>query len=466
MGLTEQQAWELAELDAVTTAEKIRRGELSAREAVEAALIRSQRATRLNAVVTPTPDKALAEVEKRVSGPLAGVPSYTKDLFHVAGVRTGWGSAASGTFIATKTDPSVKTLEALGLISLGKSATCELGLTATTEPLAFGPTLNPLDETRMTGGSSGGAAALVAAGVVPLSHGTDGGGSIRIPASCCGLVGFKTSRGRFDIEGSALLPVNVGVHGALTRTVRDAVAFFQGLDALGPAGALPSLRDIDPAPRKPLVISIVTEHASPGYVVDPEVTAATLALGKRLEGLGHRVEQIASPWSAEDLTDFFSLWGFLAYVYSTLGKVTFHRGFDASKLEGFTLGLAQYFKENKWDSTKRLRRLRTFTERWKSFMTGRSIVVLPTLAQLPAKIGHLRPDVPFMEKVERLRAMVPFTSMLNAAGAPAISLPVARSASGLPIGVQLAGALGDDRTVLELALQLEADLRWARTFGG
>ena len=123
MSLTEQQAWALAELDAVTTAEKIRRGELSAREAVEAALIRSQRATRLNAVVTPTPDKALAEVGKPLRGPLAGVPSYTKDLFHVAGVRTGWGSAASGTYIAKKTDPSVKMLEALGLISLGKSST-------------------------------------------------------------------------------------------------------------------------------------------------------------------------------------------------------------------------------------------------------------------------------------------------------------------------------------------------------
>ncbi len=454
--MTEAQAWELASLDAVETAARVKRGELSRVEVVEAAVLRAGKARHLNAVVTETFEKALREAPSRTSGPLAGVPTFTKDLAQVAGVRTAWGSAATGTFVSKKSDPSVITLEQLGLVSLGKSTTPEFGLTGTTEPIEGLATLNPHDLTRSSGGSSGGAGALVAAGVVPLAHGSDGGGSIRIPASWCGVVGFKPSRGRFDMEASPLLPVNVAVHGCLTRTVRDTVAFWQGVDALRPV-KLPRLDVVNPAPGKRLRIGVVTSNAA-AYSVDPEVIAATEATAKRLERLGHDVSLIPSPWTAQDLNDFLALWAFLGFVQSKGGPVLYHRGYDAKRLEPWTTSLSKWFSENTWEATKRMRRLRGFTGRWAEFMKNWSVVVLPTLAIPAPKLGHLRPDVPFEEKLERLRAGVPFTGMLNAAGAPSISLPMGKTAGGLPIGVQLAAAMGDDRTVLELALQVEADL--------
>lgn len=455
MALTEAQAWSLASLDAVETAARVKRGELSRGEVVEAAIVRAGKAKHLNAVVTETFEKALAEAPGRTTGPFAGVPTFTKDLAQVAGVRTTWGSSATGHFISKKSDPSVLLLEQLGLVSLGKSSTPEFGLTGSTEFVSGPATLNPHDLTRTAGGSSGGAGALVAAGVVPLAHGSDGGGSIRIPASWCGVVGFKPSRGRLDMEASPLLPVNVAVHGCLTRTVRDTVAFWQGIDGLKPV-KLPRLDVVNPAPVKPLKVGVVTANALP-YPVDAEVVAATQAMGQRLERLGHQVEAIACPWTTEDLDDFLALWAFLGVVHAKGGSLLIHRGFDASRLEPWTLSLAKWFTANTWEAAKRMRRLRGFTARWAEFMKGWSIIVLPTLAIPAPKLGHLRPDVPFDEKLERLRAGVPFTGMLNAAGAPSISMPTGRTASGLPIGVQLAGALGDDRTVLELALQVEAD---------
>ena len=180
---TTRDRWELAAWDAVETADRIRRADVSAFEVVEAAIARAEDQKALNAIVTATSDRARATAKSAPRGALFGVPSAVKDLAQVAGVRTAWGTAASGNLISKRSDPTVLALERTGLVSIGKSATPELGLTATTEPLAFGPTRNPWARDRSTGGSSGGAAALVAGGVVPIAHGSDGGGSIRIPAS-------------------------------------------------------------------------------------------------------------------------------------------------------------------------------------------------------------------------------------------------------------------------------------------
>lgn len=459
--VTENQAWEMAPWDALETRERLVRRDVSPDEVVEAALVRAERATRLNAIVTPTPERARADARRLVDGPLAGVPSFTKDLSQVGGVRTRWGTAASGEYVSKRSDPSVMLLERLGLVSLGKSATPEFGLTATTETLAFGPTKNPWDETRSTSGSSGGAAALVASGVVPLAHGSDGGGSIRLPASCCGLVGLKVSRGRFDMEGSTLLPVNVAVHGVLTRTVRDTVAFWKGVDAAKPFVKLPRIDVVDPAPRKPLRVSLVLKTPR-GDGLDPEVLATMEAVGKRLEKLGHHVELTPCPFDKQDTDDFLALWGLLGAAHARLGRLIVHPGFKARDLEPWTHHLSRRFSATLWDSTQRIRRLRTFTARWGAAMQSRDVVLMPTLAQLPPPLGYLRADLGFDVKLERLTQTVPFTGLINAAGAPAISLPLGRSASGLPIGVQFAGAMGHERTLLELALQLEADAPWVR----
>ena len=455
--MTETNAWELASWDSVETLKRLRSREVSASEVVEAAIVRVGNATSLNAIVTPSLEQARVDVLRR-TGPLAGLPTFTKDLVQVAGVRTTWGSAGAGHFISSKNDPSVNVLERLGLVSLGKSTTSEIGLTASTEPLAFGPTRNPWDLTRTTGGSSGGAGALVAAGIVPVAHAMDGGGSIRIPASCCGLVGLKVSRGRFDTEGSASLPVNVAVHGVVTRTVRDTIEFWRAYTASVPS-KLPPFGDVAPAPRKPLRISMVTT-APYGFPIDPEVLAAVDDVAKRLERLGHHVEPAPCPWSQDDLDDFLALWGFLGFVHQKLGRVLFHRGFDAAQLDPWTQALARHFTASKWDATKRLRRLRRFAQTFSERMASRDLFLLPTLALVPPLLGHLKPDVPFDQKLLRLAQAVPFTALVNAAGTPAISLPLGRTASGLPIGVQFAAAMGREQMLLELALQLEADAPW------
>lgn len=455
--MTEAHAWELASWDSVETLQRLRSREVSASEVVEAAIVRTERAAGLNAIVTSSLEQARLDVLRR-TGPLAGLPSFTKDLVQVAGVRTTWGSAGAGHFISSKNDPSVNVLERLGLVSLGKSTTSEIGLTASTEPLAFGPTRNPWDLTRTTGGSSGGAGALVAAGIVPLAHAMDGGGSIRIPAACCGLVGLKASRGRFDTEGSPSLPVNVAVHGVVTRTVRDTIEFWRAYTATVPS-KLPRIDVVNPAPRKPLRISMVT-NAPRGFPIDPDVLAAIDDVGKRLERLGHHVEPAPCPWSQDDLDDFLALWGFLGFVHQQLGRVLFHRGFDTSQLDPWTLSLAKHFFGSKWDAAKRMRRLRRFAHTFSEVMASRDLFLLPTLALVPPPLGHLKPDVPFQEKLLRLAQTVPFTGMVNVAGTPAISLPLGRTAAGLPIGVQFAAAMGKEQLLLELALQLEADAPW------
>jgi amidase len=457
--VTETQAWELASWDGVETLKRIRSGEVSASEVIEAAIVRTEQASGLNAIVTPTLERARSEVLRR-TGPFAGVPMFTKDLAQVAGVRTAWGTAASGTFISVKSDPCVTTFESLGFVSLGKSATPEFGLTASTEPLAFGATLNPWDSTRTTGGSSGGAAALVASGIVPMAHASDGGGSIRIPASCCGLVGLKPSRGRFDMEGSALLPVNVAVHGMVTRTVRDTVEFWRALTAAVPSELAP-IDVVNPAPSRPLHISMVTTTPR-GVPLDGEVRATLEDVARRLERLGHHVDPRPCPFSQGDLGDFIVLYGLLGYLQAHLGRFLVHRAFDSSLLDPWTLGLARSFAADKWAGFKRLLRLRNFTQTWADAMASTDVFLLPTLAALPPLLGHLKTDVPFLEKQERLTLSVPFTSMINAAGAPALTLPLGRTASGLPIGVQFAAAMGHEQMLLELGLQLEADAPWPR----
>jgi amidase len=352
--------------------------------------------------------------------------------------------------VSKKSAPFVHRLERTGLVCLGKSATPELGLTATTEPLGFPPTRNPWDPTRTAGGSSGGAAALVAAGVVPIAHASDGGGSIRVPAACCGLVGFKPSRGVIDHEGSNLLAINLATHGAITRTVRDTIAFY---DALAPAA---------PAAAHRLRIGVFVDTPS-GVPIHAEVRAAALAAGKLCESLGHHVEEIRCPFTSEYPDDFIHYWGFVAWLQIKSARVMMHRHFDVTQLEPWTHAIAAMFSTRKRDTLAAIRRLRRFDRTYAQAFASFDVLVCPTTGEPAPLLGRLAPDLPFDVKHDRLRRFVPFTALQNIAGAPAISLPLARTATGLPIGVMFAGPRGADRLLLELARQLEAAQPWPGT---
>jgi amidase len=459
--MNEQQAWEWASWDAVETASRVRQGAVTAAEVVEAALLRAASAGPLNAIVTPMFEQARQRASAPLGGPLAGVPTFIKDLNQVAGVRTRWGSAAVGQFVSRTSDPVVKKFESAGLVALGKSATPEFGLMATTESVATGPCRNPWDLARTPGGSSGGAAALVASGIVPLGHGSDGGGSLRIPASCCGLVGLKPSAGRLNMAGAALLPVQIAVEGVLTRTVRDTVAFWQAIELQQPRSHLPTIGAVTLEEGQRLRIGVFVDSPA-GTVIDPEVVAATQRAATLCRDLGHEVQTIASPFTTEQLSDFMRLWGFLAFAQTKAGRVLTHNGFDATKLERWSLDIAKYFSSDVRAAFGAIGRLRRFARTWEQLFEGWDVLLCPTLAQPPPLLGHLATDLPFQTLYDRLVAFTPFTALVNASTAPALSLPLGRSAGGLPIGVQFAAAFGREKTLLQLGLALEEASPWPR----
>jgi amidase len=449
--------------DAVETRRRIERKDVRVQEVVEGAIARAEEAGHLGAVFERTYDRARASAEAlAAAGPLAGVPTFVKDLAQIRGVPTTWGSRAAGRYVSRATDPFAARLEALGLISLGKSACPELGLTATTEPVGFPPCRNPWDPSRTPGGSSGGAAALVAAGVVPIAHGNDGGGSVRIPAACCGLVGLKPSRFRLDMKGSDGLPVNVACEGMLTRTVRDTVAFFAAMEAQRAPRKVAPIGEVALAPPGPLRIGVFVD-APIGTPVDPDVRQAVLDAARSCETLGHHVEVIPCPFAGSVIDDFLRYWGVVAWLQMGMGRLLMHRGFDRTKVEPWTRGLAGYFGQAKRAGVAATMRLRRFAATFRDVMTRHDVLVSPTVATPAPPLGFLATDAPFETHFERVRAFAPFTPLYNTSGAPAISLPLGRSSSGLPIGVQFAAAHGQDRVLLELASSLEASTPWERT---
>ncbi len=449
--------WELAAWDATETRERIARGEVSAAEVVEAAIGRMDDAGALNAIVTATPERARRAASGPPRGPLFGVPTAVKDLAKQEGTRIAWGTAASGHVVARASDPWVRALERVGLVSLGKSATPELGMTGTTEPLAFGPTHNPWALSRTPGGSSGGAAALVASGVVPIAHGSDGGGSIRIPAACCGLVGLKVTRRRWDMEASPLLPVNIAVHGVLTRSVRDTIALWRAIEeergALRPIGGA--------AARRKLVIGVFVDSPT-GVPVHDEVRATVEAAARRSAERGHDVRFVACPFRGQIVRDFTAYWMFVAWLQEAFGRLLVTPRFDRRKLEPFMLGLSARAASQRRETLAALRRLRGLAREWPALLAPHDVLIGPTLAQPAPPLGHLAPDVPFDEAMARLMAFTPFTGLVNAAGAPAISLPLGRTKEGVPIGVHALARHEDEATLLALAAELEEAMPWPR----
>lgn len=448
---------DLGKLDAVATAQAIRAGAVTAVEVVEAAIERANTAeAKINAIVTPYFETA-RQAAGAAKGPWAGVPTFVKDLTHVAGQRTTYGSRAFNDFIAPAQSPFVDRFFELGLVSLGKSATPEFGLTGTTEPMIDRPTRNPWNPDYSTGGSSGGAGALVAAGVVPVAHASDGGGSIRVPASCCGVVGLKVSRGRYPVADPPHdRPVDISVQGIESRTVRDAAAFLAMMET---EGALPKVGLVSGPARERRRVAFFTSSPIGGAVHD-EVANVTRKTASRLRELGHQVEETSSPFDAGMMQDFIIYWGLIAKSAVERWEAIAGRRASYADFEPFTLGLIEYYEIRKSLLPAAIERLNGFPQLYASKFSDFDVILSPTLAAPAPKIGRLAPSHGLDLLLDRLMNFTAFTAYMNVAGAPAISLPAGQTADLLPIGVQLAAPAGRERLLLELAYELEEAQPW------
>ena len=444
----------LSDLDTVGLRDALAAGRVSPGEVREAAMARADAARRLNAVVT------WVEGDTSTDGPFAGVPTFLKDNEDLPGYPTTFGSRAVPRKQAEAPTRWVEHWRMLGFDTLGKSALPEFGLTATTEPLDHGPTRNPWGLDHSVGGSSGGSAALVAAGVVPIAHANDGGGSIRIPASCCGLVGLKPSRGRLvDPEAMEQMPVKIVTQGVVTRTVRDQVEFYREMARIHPADQLPLIGPTGDPGR--LRIAVMTQGVA-GLPVDPEVREAVESAARLCEALGHEVETIDNPFPDQIAQDFLRYWAMLAFSLQRFGSQVYGKEYDPKQLEPFTIHLSKFFSTVAVGLPGSLRRLRRFGPVYEESFGPYDVILSPVLGTPPVPIGYIGPDVDPREQLVRLLRFASFTALQNVAGAPGISLPMAMSSQGLPIGIHAAGRFGQEQVLLDLAAAIEQAQPWAR----
>jgi amidase len=444
----------LAGMDATAIAEHIAKGQFTAKEALMAVRQRLELAEpQINAVVAA--DFEQAEAQPPVKGVFTGVPTFIKDLVKVKGFATLQGCAGVPELKAKGHEKVVKQIASTGCVIVGKSTTSEFGLLPSSETLLHGITRNPVNTEYSTGGSSGGAAALVAAGVVPFAHAMDGGGSIRIPASCCGLVGLKPSRGRHVGSPSLGLPVDIVTNGIVSQTVRDTANYFHAIEQYRPHPKYAPIGHVIGPNKRRLRIGMFTQNPA-GIEAHKDVAQAVLQAGKVCEGLGHQVEFIQNPYNDRVLFDFLVYYSFLARLLVTFGKVAVHPKFNNRKVEPFTSGLATFFTKSMLHAPSSFTYLKgKLSREYDALFSSYDLLLSPTLLEPVPKLGYFSGDQPFISLVMRLNNYVNFTIIQNATGAPAISLPLGKCENGLPVGPQFAARIGDDRTLLELAFELE-----------
>lgn len=463
---------EYEQFDAIGLAELIRCGEVSCGEVIEAAIERIEtRNPRLNAVVAAMFGDARQQVRSGIStGPLQGVPFMLKDLnTFCAGVPATNGSRAFREFVPARDSVLVSRYRASGLIILGKTNTPEFGLNVSTEPVLFGATRNPHDETLSAGGSSGGSACAVASGMLPAAHATDSGGSIRIPASNCGLYGLKPSRGRVPLgndQGEGL--AGFSAVNAVSHTVRDNALLLDiasgpvpGDPYAAPPTTGPYLQCAAEAPEV-LRLALWTEGFA-NETIHADCAEAAQVTAAACEALGHRVEVARPDVDGEALRAAFDVLfaGNIRNVVSrfaaTHPETDLHSMFEpvviACSDKGALFGASDYAAAVQCTQGA-ARALGTFFERYQALIT-------PTLANPPLPLGAIDMQSPDWDDfLHRLLDEIPFTPLFNATGAPAASLPMGKSAQGLPVGVQIGAALGREDTVLRLSAQLEAAHPW------
>jgi amidase len=464
----------LHDLSALEQAAAVCRGDTSSVELTEHYLERVQRLDpEVGAFVTVTCDAALSSArqadtairqahDKSALPPLLGVPTAVKDLNLTAGVRTTFGSAAFDDYVPQTSDEVVLRMQRAGLVSLGKTNTPEFGSPCYTEPDVAPPARTPYDLDRSAGGSSGGAAAAVSAGLVPWAQGSDGGGSIRIPGSVCGLVGLKLSRGRVSPAPVYGDVVGLGTPGPLARTVRDAAAFLDLLagPAVGdpnPPAAVPPdgtyLTWCDRAPGRLRVARFSTPLIA-DVEVAPECLAAYERTSTLLADLGHEVEEVSAPLTPEAVPVFETCWAVLSAM-SVVPPARQHL------LRPLTRWLAEQAAEiSAVDFGFAVGELRRIAASALQALVAYDVVLTPTLAALPAPVGSLRDDENPAQDFENQKRFTPYTSAWNVTGMPAVSLPLHWTEDGLPVGVMLAGRPAEEHVLLSLAAQLETAAPW------
>lgn len=463
---------DIHELTALEQGDLVRRGEVSSLELTEHYLDRVARLDDVGAFVTVTAERALERAASLGrcapggTGPsgsvsrLWGVPTAIKDLNLTAGVPTTFGSAAFDDFVPEVSDAVALAVDDGGLVSLGKTSTPEFGSPCYTEPEGRPAAVTPWDRTRMAGGSSGGAGAAVAAGLVPVAQGSDGGGSIRIPASCCGLVGLKPSRGRvsgFPMYGD---PVGLAVAGPLARTVRDAAALLDVLEGhrVGDPfwAAPPQTTFLEACDRQPgrLRIARFVAPVIADVPVDASSVSAWEDASRLLESLGHDVVDVPVPLPPEAVPVFETCWAVLtALSAAPAGREALLRPLTrwltgrGHAVSGPQLGLA-------------IGAMRRHAANALAALAPYDAVLTPTLATPPLPVGAIRDDADPAGDFAAQKAFTPWTSAWNVTGMPAVSLPLHWTAEGLPVGVMLAGRPAEDELLLSLAAQVEAAAPW------
>ena len=351
---------------------------------------------------------------------------------------------------------------ATGLNPLGKTRLSEFGFSGSAEHPRLGPVRNPWDTDYTAGASSSGSGAFVASGVVPIAHANDGGGSIRIPAACNGLVGLKPSRGRLPLDrDQRQMPVRLITNGVITRSVRDTAAFYREAEHIWRNRKLPPVGAVTAPGRGRLKVAVVSRSLLRDS--SPTVVEQTLKTAGLLEGLGHRVEHLDKvPMPAYFVDDFLVYWGFLALAVVRAGQRMFGDTFDRTRLDNLTQGLNRHATRNLHRlplAITRLKALRRHTDR---LYRNYDVLLTPTLAEETPLIGHLDPTADYQQIIDRLVDWAAFTPLQNATGEPAISLPLAESTMGMPLGMMFAAPVGQERRLLELAYELEAAQPWRR----
>jgi len=469
--MSDDTAW----LDATGQAELIRSKEVSPTELVDAAIGRIEKLNpELNAVIhelfAPARDQAAAGALP--DGPFRGVPFLLKDLAaELAGTPFNEGLAFAGDYRSPATQTLTQRYIDAGFVICGKTNTPELGILPTTEPRRFGPTRNPWDTTRSTGGSSGGSAAAVASGMVPAAHANDGGGSIRIPASCCGLVGLKPTRGR-----NSLAPAYGDLMGGLvaehvvTRSVRDSAAILDATAGPVPGDPYwappllgPSFSAAAATPPSPLRVAVLS--ASPvGSEVHADCVAAVQAAAAHCESLGHQVEEATLSVDGDAfVTHFVNQWACAnAWALADWEKRVGREATEGD-LEPLSWALIELGRSvNGGQYLVSVQELQSISRQIADYFEGIDVLLTPTLAEPPAPLGTF--DSPPGEPLAglfRAATYTPFTPPFNVTGQPGISLPLHWNDDGLPVGVQFVGRFGDEETLLALAGQLEQAAPWA-----
>lgn len=459
--------------DAVALVEKLKRHEFSSDMLAKAAIARAKAINpsicAINYLIDDSlVDEALTLNKHKKSQKeqthnelfFQGIPSFLKDNIAYKGMPSSFGTNAFPPKIDKKHSPYTQQFCATGLRILGKSSLPEFGFNASTEPAHKEATKNPWNINFSSGASSGGSAALVAAGVVPFAHGNDGGGSIRIPAACCGLVGLKPSRGRHINEHIArALPVNIVSEGIVSRSVRDTAYYHFEAQKIYQNPKLPPIPLITEPSKKRLRIGCFIDSIT-GFSTDRETRNACLKTAEVLAKAGHQVEEIRFPVSAQFSDDFSMYWGMLAYMVKKTGKLALSKEFDKHKLDALSIGLAKYYRKNMHKTPFMISRLKKHAVQFQTSFDTYDLYLSPVTSQSPRPLGELSPTQSFDSLFDRLMRYASFTPMANVAGTPAISIPAGQTFDGVPIGVQLAARYGDEKTLLKIAYELEALQPW------